>query len=40
MMPTYINYKDLLGIIQELYFQVQHPRARGWCVAGTAVLAV
>lgn len=30
MIPTYINYEDLLGIIQELDFQVQHPRACSW----------
>lgn len=30
MIPTYINYKDLLGIIQELDFEVQHPRAGSW----------
>ena len=29
MIATYINYKDLLGVIQKLDFEVQHPRACG-----------
>lgn len=27
IITTYINYKDLLGVIQELDFQMQHPQA-------------
>lgn len=33
VVPTYINHKDLLGVIQELDFEVQHPGGRG-CACG------
>lgn len=33
-MPTYINHKDLLGVIQKLDFEVQHPGGRGCARSG------
>lgn len=34
MIRTYINHKDLLGVIQKLDFEVQHPGGRGCARSG------